>query len=136
MLLAGIGWGVARQNIDPVGFLVLSFALILAVTGYASLVYGGVSTERQGATISGVLLLIFAFLGGSFIQIENLPAAVRRVAPVSPFYWGTSGYQKLIRDDGVLLDVLPNVGVLAALGLVLLAAGAMLLQRKIRGGAA
>jgi len=136
VLLAGIGWGVARRSIDPAGFIVLSFTLILAVTGYASVVYGGASTERQGATISSVLLLIFAFLGGSFIQIDSLPAAVRRFAPISPFYWGTSGYQKLIRDDGGLIDVLPNAGVLAVLGVVLLAAGALLLQRKVRGGAA
>jgi ABC-type multidrug transport system permease subunit len=136
VLLAGIGWGVARQTIDPVGFVVLSLALILAITGYASLVYGGAGTERQGATISSVLLLIFAFVGGSFIQVESLPGAVQRVAPISPFYWGTSGYQTLIRDDGGLIDILPNVGVLATIGVVLLAAGAMLLQRKMRGGAA
>ena len=136
VLLAGIGWGVARQGIDPVGFVALSLALILAITGYASLVYGGARTERQGATISSVLLLIFAFVGGSFIPIDTLPAAVRRVAPISPFYWGTSGYQTLIREDGGLIDILPNVGVLSAIGVVLLAAGAALLQRKMRRGAA
>jgi ABC-type multidrug transport system permease subunit len=136
VLLAGIGWGVAKQSVDPAGFIVLSLALILAITGYAALVYGGVSTERQGATISGVLLLIFAFVGGSFIQIDDLPAVMRRFAPISPFYWGTTGYQTLIRDGGGLSDVLPNAGVLAALGVVLLAAGAALLQRRMRGGAA
>lgn len=136
VLLAGIGWGVARQSIDPLGFVVLSLALILAITGYASLVYGGARSERQGATISSILLLIFAFVGGSFIQVESLPATVQRVAPISPFYWGTSGYQTLIREDGGLIDILPNVGVLSAIGVVLLAAGAALLQRKMRGGAA
>jgi len=136
VLLAGIGWGVARQSTDPAGFIVLSLALILAITGYAALVYGGAKTERQGATISSVLLLVFAFAGGSFIQVRDLPAVMQRIAPFSPFYWGTTGYQTLIRDDGSLLDVLPNAGVLAALGVVLLAAGAALLQRKMRGGAA
>ena len=127
---------MARQSVDPAGFIVLSLALILAITGYAALVYGGVSTERQGATISSVLLLIFAFAGGSFIQVGDLPAVMQRFAPISPFYWGTTGYQTLIRDGGGLSDVLPNAGVLAALGVVLLAAGATLLQRKMRGGAA
>jgi ABC-type multidrug transport system permease subunit len=136
VLLAAIGWIVGGQNVDLAGFVVLSLALILAITGYSSVVYGGANTEQQGATISGVLLLVFAFLGGSFIQIDNLPASVQRVSPVSPFYWGTTGYQKLIRDEGGLLDVLPNAGVLALLGVALLAAGALLLQRKVRGGAA
>jgi len=136
VLLAAIGWIVGGQNVDLAGFVVLSLALILAITGYASVVYGGANTERQGATISGVLLLVFAFLGGAFIQIDNLPASVQRVSPLSPFYWGTTGYQKLIRDDGGLLDVLPNAGVLALLGVVLLTTGALLLQRKVRRGAA
>jgi ABC-type multidrug transport system permease subunit len=136
MLLAAIGWGVARRGTDPVGFIVLSLALILAITGYAALMYGGAKTERQGATISSVLLLIFAFAGGSFIQVRDLPAVMQRIAPFSPFYWGTTGYQKLIREDSGLIDVLPHTGVLAGLGVVLLAVGATLLQRKMRGGTA
>jgi ABC-type multidrug transport system permease subunit len=135
VILAAIGWIVARQNVNLAGFFILSFALILAITGYASVVYGGVGTERQGGTISGVLLLIFAFLGGSFIQVESLPAGVRRLSPISPFYWGTTGYQELIRD-GAVLDVLPNAGVLAGLGVVLLSAGALLLRRRIGRGTA
>ena len=135
ILLAAIGWGVARQAVDLAGFLVLSFALILAITGYAAVVYGGVGTERQGATISSVLLLIFAFLGGSFIQLNSLPSGMRRLAPISPFYWGTTGYQKLISDGG-LSDVLPSVGVLAGLGVVLLSLGSVLLQRRLRRGTA
>jgi len=135
VVLAAIGWVVGRQSVDVAGFLVLSVALILAITGFAAVVYGGVGSERQGGTISGILLLIFAFIGGSFIQVDSLPAGVQRISPISPFYWGTTGYQKLIQD-GVLIDVLPNVGVLAGLGVVLLSAGAVLLRRRIAGGAA
>jgi ABC-2 type transport system permease protein len=136
VLLTGIGWGVGGQAVDLAGFLALSLALIAAITGYSSVVYGIANTERQGATISGVLMLVFAFLGGSFIQVDDLPATVVRVAPFTPFYWGTTGYAKLIRNEGSLLDVLPNVLVLATVGVALLAAGATLLRRKVRKGAA
>ena len=101
----------------------------------AAVVYGGAGTERQGGTFSGVLLLIFAFLCGSFIQMDSLPDGVRRFSPLSPFYWGTTGYRELIRDGG-LFDVLPQVGVLAGLGVVLLSAGTVLLRRRIGRGAA
>ena len=59
------------------GFVLLSLALIVAVTGFASVMYGLARTERQGSTISSMLLLTFAFTGGSFIQVEALPAAMR-----------------------------------------------------------
>jgi len=134
VVLATIGWIVARQNLDPLGFIVLSLALIVAITGYSALVYGGSRTLRQGATISGVLMLVFAFLGGAFIQLNSMSPGVRRIAPISPFYWGTSGYQSLLQPGGDVADILINAGVLAALGVLFLAAGAGLLQRKLRRG--
>jgi ABC-2 type transport system permease protein len=98
------------------------------------MVYGGTTTVRQGATISGILMLIFAFLGGAFIQLQSFPPAVRRIAPISPFFWGNSGYQDLLQADGGVSDILPNVGVLAGLGVLLLGAGAALLQRRLGRG--
>jgi ABC-2 type transport system permease protein len=98
--------------------------------------YGAMRTQRQGATISGVLFLVFAFLGGAFFQIDQLPSGVRQFAPLSPFYWGTTGFQELIRDGAGLAEVLPNVGVLAGIGATGLLIGSSLLRRKIgRGGA-
>jgi ABC-2 type transport system permease protein len=115
--------------------VLLSLALVLAITGYSALVYGATRTVRQGATVSGVLMLVFAFLGGAFFSISSLPPGVRRVAPVSPFYWGTSGYQALLAPEGSLASVLPNVAVLAGLGALALAAGASLLRSKLGRGA-
>lgn len=133
-ILAAIGWFVARQTVDPLGFVLLSLALIVAITGYSALVYGGTTTVRQGATISGILMLIFAFLGGAFIQLQSFPPAIRRIAPISPFFWGNSGYQDLLQADGGVSDILPNVGVLAGLGVLLLGVGAALLQRRLGRG--
>jgi len=135
VLLASIGWFVSGASVSLPAFAVLSLAVILAVTGWAAVVYGGAANERQGATISSVLLLIFAFIGGSFLQIDTLPAVVRKFSPISPFYWGTTGYQELLQDGAGLVDVLPNVGVLGTLGVVLLSAGAFLMRRKVAIGA-
>lgn len=135
VILALIGLVVARRLVDPAGFVLLSAALILAITGFSAALYGGVRTERQGGTLASVLMLVFAFLGGSFFPVDNLPPAVQRLAPLSPFYWGTAGYRTLIEGGGVS-EVLVHTGVLAALGAVLLALGSWLLRRKVRGGAA
>ena len=134
VLLTSIGWAFTSRVVDPAGFAVLSTATVLAVTGYAAVVYGIARTERQGATISSIVLLAFAFMGGAFLPVDSLPAAARRFAPISPFYWGTTGYKALILDGGALTDVLTPVGILAALGVVLLTAGSWLLGRKVAGG--
>ena len=135
-VLSIVGVLVGSTGADPLGFLVLSLALILAVTGAAATVYGFARTERQGATLASVVYLVLGFAGGSFLPLESLPPSVRAIAPFSPFYWGSQGYRRLVADRAGLGSILPNVTVLAGLGIVLLAIGAAALGSVVRRGAA
>jgi len=135
VILGGIGYLVGRRAIDAAGFVVLSLALVLAITGFAALTYGGARTERQGGTVSNVLMLVFAFLGGSFFQVSSLPPGVRRFSPLSPFYWGTEGYRALLDGAGVV-DIVTHAAVLAIFGALLLTLGSWLLRRRVLGGEA
>jgi ABC-2 type transport system permease protein len=134
IVLSGIGLAVAPRPVDPAGFIMLSLAVVLAVTGFASVVYGGAPSERAGTTLSSVVLLILAFAGGAFIQTSQMPRAVQRISPFSPFYWGTEGYRELIQGGGAV-QVLTHTGVLAGIGVVLLTAGSLLLDHRVRRGA-
>ena len=134
LVLALVGAAVLRRGVDPAGFLLLSLALVLGVTGTSAAVYGLARDERRGATISSIIYLVLAFAGGSFVNFEGLPRAVRAVAPASPFYWGTSGYRQLIESAATASDILPNAAVLAGLGTGLLALGVFLLHRGLRRG--
>ncbi len=136
VLLSALGWAMAGRNIDLPGFALLSFALVLAVTGASATLYGASGNETRGSAVGAVVYLVLAFAGGSFVNLESLPAAVRSVSPISPFYWGTSGYRTLLESGGGLTDILPNAGVLAGLGLGLLMAGASLLNRRMLKGRA
>lgn len=134
LVLSAVGAAVLRRGVDPAGFLLLSLALVLAVTGTAATIYGLARDERRGATIGSIAYLILGFAGGSFVNLEGLPRSVRAISPISPFYWGTAGFRKLIESSGGLGDVLPNVAILAGLGVFLLALGALLLHRTLRRG--
>jgi len=136
LLLTMIGALIAPQSVSLAGFVLLSLALILAVTGMASTVYGASRSENRGSTIGAILYLILAFAGGSFITLEALPAALRTVAPLSPFYWGTIGFRTLLRDGGGPAEILVPAAILSALGIATLLLGSMLLQRHARRGMA
>jgi ABC-2 type transport system permease protein len=136
VVLAGVGAAIGRAGTDPLGFLILSLALILAVTGAAATVYGFARTERLGSTVSSLVYLVFGMTGGSFFPLDSLPASMRAIAPLSPFYWGSQGFRKLLAEGAGLGGVLPNVAVLAGLGVLLLAIGAGALGRAVRRGAA
>jgi ABC-2 type transport system permease protein len=136
VILAVTGLFALDRPVSPVGFVLLSLALILAVTGAGATVYGAAGRAGRGATIASVVYLVLGFSGGSFIQVEALPGPVRAIAPISPFYWGTKGYTSLIQDGAGVADVLVPVIVLAGLGAVFLAIGASLLKRRIARGSA
>jgi ABC-2 type transport system permease protein len=119
------------------GYLLLSLALILAVVGCSALVYGIAGTERKGATFASAVYLAMGFLGGSFVDVANLPPFMQAIARWTPFYWATTGYRTLLEKGGGLSDVLPSVAVLALLGAALLLAGSFFLHKTVqRGGAA
>ncbi len=133
-VLGGIASGGA---IDFPAFVVLSLALIVAVTGFASVISGLAASQRQGGTLGSVLMLIFGFTGGSFIPLNGLPPFMRQLAPFSPFYWGTKGYADLISESAGIAEILPNAVVLIVLGGLSLAIGSLLLTRRVaRGGLA
>lgn len=133
LLLAGLGAVLLGRGVDPAGFVVLSLLLVVSVAGMSALIYGLAGSEKRGSTVGTLVYLVLAFSGGSFLPLDNLPASVRAVAPASPFYWATEGYRQLL-DGATLLDLGPHCAVLALLGLLLLAVGVQLLQRRVRLG--
>ena len=130
-IVAGLAGG---RGSSPLAFLVLSLGLVLAVTGAAALLYGSASSERGASTIGAILYLVLAFAGGSFINLESLPAAVRAIAPLSPFYWGTTGFRGILESGAGVVDVLPNTAILALIGTICLLAGSFMLRRKVGRG--
>ena len=75
-----------------------------------------------------------AFSGGSFIPLDNLPAALKILSPFSLMYWATRGYQQLITEGLGVRAVLPNIAILAGTGFLLLALSAPLWQRRLLKG--
>jgi ABC-2 type transport system permease protein len=137
LLLAAIAWSATTGRVSLAGFAVLSLSLVLAITGTSAAIYGAARNQRRGATISAVLYLVFGFAGGAFVPSGSLPAAVRRIAPASPFYWASDGYQALLSSGAGVAEITSNAAVLFVMGSCLLALGAFLLRRSVmRGGTA
>jgi ABC-2 type transport system permease protein len=54
-----------------------------------------------------------------------------KVAHLTPHAWAADGFASLVRHDGTLVDVLPELGVLLVFATVLFALGAWVLRRLI-----
>ncbi len=64
----GVKWG------DPAGVAVLILAAVFGATGWGMLITALARTPAQVGSIGSALMLIFGILGGSFINLEQMPA--------------------------------------------------------------
>lgn len=124
-LLFRVNWG------DPLatGAVVLLFCLVSA--GAGMLIGSAFSNDSQAAGVGIGVGLGAAALGGSMMPIEFFPPGMRAVARLTPHAWANEAMAEIVRRDGGLTDVLPQLGVLAAFALVLLGAATLVLRRTL-----
>lgn len=123
-LLFGVSWGNMALSLLVLGM----FALVAAG---AAMVLGSVLDNEGAAVGAGVGLgLVLAAIGGGMAPLEIFPDTMRQIAHVTPHAWGYDAFAQIQRHDGGLLDILPMLGVLAAMAVAALVLGAWLLRRS------
>jgi ABC-2 type transport system permease protein len=124
-LLFGVDWG----NL-PVSMLVL--LLFALVSAGAAMVVGSVLDNEGAAAGVGIGLgLVLAALGGSMTPLEFFPDTIRTIANLTPHAWAYEAFADIQRRGAGLGEVLPQLGVLAAMAALLVLLGAWLLRRSI-----
>jgi ABC-2 type transport system permease protein len=99
---------------DPVAFLLLTIALVLAA---ASLGLAVAATSLGGASLA-TPIIISALLGGCMFPLDLMPPFLRSLSYFVPHSWALKGYQNLMVRGLGLQDVLPQIA--ALLGFALL----------------
>lgn len=125
---AGVEWGPALA----VTALVATSAL--ACGGLLLLIMSLVASERQGETLSTIVIFLSAMLGGAFLPVSQMPAFIRPVSATTVVYWAAEGFSTLIVEGGGLNDILPNLAVLSVAGVVCMALGSLVLHRRMERG--
>jgi ABC-2 type transport system permease protein len=124
-LLFGVDWG------DPPAAAAL-LALFALASGGAAMLMGAVFRTPQQAGGFGIMIgLVLAALGGAMVPIELFSGTMRTLSRFTPHAWANEGFAELVRRGGGLLDILPQLGVLAGYAVVLSGAGGWLLHRTL-----
>lgn len=109
----GVNWG---RSMGGLALLLVAFALASVAIGvfYAALV----KTEGQAVSLSIASGMAMALLGGCWYPSELFPQVVRTATKILPTAWVMQGLTDLtMRGQGVM-DILPEVGVLAGFAVV------------------
>lgn len=127
-IMFGVSWG------DPLGAIAVLLLFSLVASGTAMLMGSILRSEEQAGGIGVVLGIGLGALGGSMVPLmvmEVFSPTLYQVAHITPHAWGIRAFEKLILSGGTLLDILPELGVLAAFAVVLYALGAWRLRVAI-----
>ena len=114
LILFQVNWG------DPWGALLILVTFSAVGAGAGMLMGATFSNDQQAGGVGVVVSLGLAALGGCMLPIELFSPAMTRVAHLTPHAWALDGFAELVRRDGTVADILPELGVLTAYAAVLL----------------
>ena len=124
----GVNWG------DPAGAALVLLLFAMTGAGAGMLLGSTLTTEQQAIPVSLLLGLGLAALGGSMVPLDIFPETMRTIAHFTPHAWGNDAFADLVRRNGSVADILPELGILAAFAAVLLGLASWRLRATIGGG--
>ena len=119
----GVKWG------DTLGLMILILAAVFGATGWGMLITALARTPAQIASIGSALMLIFGILGGSFVNLDQMPAYVRTLSKITPNAWGLDGFTTLALG-GTLSNLAQPIAALLIMGAVLFGIAVLLFNRN------
>lgn len=113
-VLFRVDWG------DPWGALLILVTFSAVGAGAGMLLGSLFSNDQQAGGIGVVVSLGLAALGGCMLPIELFSPTMTRIAHLTPHAWALDGFAELVRHDGTVADILPELGVLTIYAAILL----------------
>jgi ABC-2 type transport system permease protein len=102
---------------SPLGLALVTLALALAATSLGMLVATVARSRGQAMTISTILGIVLAVLGGVMTGVPTQGNALYWPSRLTPHAHAITAYFKLMAGAGVV-DILPQVGLLAGVGVL------------------
>jgi ABC-2 type transport system permease protein len=104
-------------------------AAVFGATGWGLLITALARTPAQVGSVGSAVMLIFAMLGGSFVQLDNLPDIVQMLGKITPNAWAMDGFTTLA-FGGTLTSLSTPLLALLTMGILLFLISAALFGKK------
>lgn len=118
-----LNWG------DPLAVLLLVLSAVVGAVGWGMIITALARTPGQVSAVGSALMLGFGILGGSFINLDNMPNWFRVIAKITPNAWGLDGFNTLALGGG-LANILTPILALLIMGLTLFVVSVFIINRR------
>jgi ABC-2 type transport system permease protein len=100
---------------SPLGLILITLALAVAATSLGMLVAALARTRSQADGVGFVISIVMGAVGGSIIMIPD-EGFLHVISQFTPHSHAIEGYLKLMSYGADVVEVLPQVGLLAGVG--------------------
>jgi len=114
LIIFSVNWG------DPLGAAAILVMFSAVGAGAAMLIGTVFRNAEQAGGVAVMLGLGLAALGGCMLPIQLFSPTLQQVAHITPHAWAVDAFAKLVQEGGGLVDILPELGVLAVYAAALL----------------
>lgn len=87
--------------------------------------------DQQAGSVGIFASLGLAALGGCMMPLEFFSGPMLTVAHFTPHAWGLDGFAELVRHDGTIADILPELAMLSVFAASLLGLASWQLRRTL-----
>ena len=123
LLLPVMKLGNPSLGRDPLALVLVTVMVALCSTGLGVLIAALARTESQVGGITSVVLWLAGMVGGAFIPAFLLGSFLNTIGKVVPHYWALQAYNDLMVRGQGLVDLLPELGILAGFTALFFAVG-------------
>lgn len=102
---------------DVISLLLMIITTAFAISSFGIFLVSIAKTRQQLQAMSTIIIIIFSAIGGSMMPLFIMPEIMKKIAVISVNYWGIQGFYDIFWRNLPLLDILPRMGVLTAIGL-------------------
>ncbi|MFQ5615320.1 MAG: ABC transporter permease, partial [Anaerolineales bacterium] len=120
-----VNWGRA-----PLGIILMMLATVAAATSLGAFVASFARNVNQAGVLGTAITLVFAILGGNFIDFRALPGWLAVFSKMTINRWALEGFVNLTLNGMETSAVLPHVGVLFGMAAVFFGLAVALFNRR------
>ncbi len=125
LVVFAVKWG------DPLGAAAILVVFCAVGAGAGMLLGATFDNDQQAGSVGIFASLGLAALGGCMMPLEFFSGPMLTVAHFTPHAWGLDAFAELVRRNGTIVDILPELAVLAGFAVVLLSLASWQLRRKL-----
>lgn len=116
---------------DITSLILLILCISFAVSSFGVFLVSTVKTRQQLNGMSTIIIILMSAIGGSMIPISMMPAFMQDMAIFSVNYWGIQGFFDIFWRQLPLLEIVPKMLILLAIGLGMTLVSVQLFKRNI-----